>query len=56
MVVQAYQGGTLTNEMKSQRSGTITVQQVGRIGVIEVKILRDGFETASSNVWIEATR
>jgi hypothetical protein len=53
MVVQAYQSNVLLEEKKGQRSSKITIQEVGRAGVTEIKIFRDGFETTSSNIWIE---
>jgi hypothetical protein len=53
LVVQSYQNNVLLEEKKGQRSNEVTVQEVGRTGVTEIKIFRDGFETASSNTWID---
>jgi len=53
MVVQSYENNVLDTEKKGQRSGMIAIQDVAYTGNYEIKIFREGFETESSNIWIE---
>jgi hypothetical protein len=54
MVVQAYQGNDLVEDLEKQESGEATVRHVtlGRTGETELKIFREGFETPSNSIWV----